>query len=221
MKLKLVERALEMIQNGMIVGLGGGSTVAELTKKLGVSTLDIKVVTPSYSTALLCQKNGLTVLDASLISSIDLAFDGCDEVDSQLNALKSGGAIHTAEKIIATMAEEYILLIDEIKYFETLPFNKNITLEVLPLAQELVKKELVKNGGEVVERLSTTSDGCTCSENGNLIFEVNFEQVSSIEELNQLLMSTPGIIDSSLFYQIATKVLVATQTEIKTIQRSV
>lgn len=161
MKAKLVASALAMIKDGMIIGLGGGSTVALLTEELAKSSLTIKIVTPSQTTAALCKKLGLTVLDASLIDTIDLAFDGCDEVDSHFNALKSGGAIHTAEKIIATMATAYILVVDQTKYFDALPFNHSITIEVIPLAQEVAKKELTLLGGHVSERISLTSDGCT------------------------------------------------------------
>lgn len=219
MKEKLVASALAMIKEDMIIGLGGGSTVALLTEELAKASLTIKVVTPSQTTAALCKKLGLTVLDASLIDTIDLAFDGCDEVDGQLNALKSGGAIHTAEKIIATMATDYILVVDQTKYFDALPFNHSITVEVVPLAQEVVKKELTLLGGHASERISLTSDGCTRTGNGNLIFDVTFKNVSSISLLNQQLLEIPGIVDTSLFYNIATQVLLATDTEIKQIKR--
>lgn len=219
MKEKLVASALAMIKDGMTIGLGGGSTVALLTEELSKSNLDIKIVTPSYTTAVLCKKFNLTVLDASLVDTIDLAFDGCDEVDTKFNALKSGGAIHTAEKIIGTMANDYILIVDQTKYFETLPFNHSITLEVVPLAQELVKKELSHFGANVSERISQTSDGCTRSTNGNLIFEAIFSEPPAVDSLNQKLLEIPGIVDTSLFFQIATQVLLATETEIKHIKR--
>ena len=89
MKEKCAQIAFEMIEDGMIVGLGGGSTVALIIEKLGKSQKKITVVTPSYDTYTLCLDNGIVVQDLEITDSIDLTFDGCDELDYQLNALKS------------------------------------------------------------------------------------------------------------------------------------
>ena len=112
MKKKCALYASKLVKDGMVVGLGGGSTIQYLIDY--VKDKDIQVVTPSAKTALKAQKEGLTVLNTQYVDHVDIAFDGCDEVDSHLNALKSGGGIHTQEKIIASMADEYIVLVDEI-----------------------------------------------------------------------------------------------------------
>ena len=111
MKRKCALEALKYIQDGMIIGLGGGSTVAYLVEYLSQEKKDIQVVTPSYQTAQLCLQYQLPLLPTWSVDNIDIAFDGCDEVDLKLNALKSGGAIHTKEKIIAAMAKQYLSLI--------------------------------------------------------------------------------------------------------------
>lgn len=130
MKKKCALYASKLVKDGMVVGLGGGSTISYLIDY--VKDKDIKVVSPSSKTVLLAQKMGLTVLNTQYVDHVDIAFDGCDEVDSHLNALKSGGGIHTQEKIIASMADEYIVLVDESKFHETLAFKVPVVVEVLP-----------------------------------------------------------------------------------------
>ena len=122
MKQKCAKRAYEMIQDKMTVGLGGGSTVALLIREIAGGEKQIRAVTPSQDTMDLCVGYGIPVQPLEMTSRIDIAFDGCDEVDRELNALKSCGGIHTREKIMAAMADEYILLADEGKLKEKLEF---------------------------------------------------------------------------------------------------
>ena len=145
MKKKCALYASKLVKDGMVVGLGGGSTIQYLIDY--VKDKDIQVVTPSAKTALKAQKEGLTVLNTQYVDHVDIAFDGCDEVDSHLNALKSGGGIHTQEKIIASMADEYIVLVDETKFHETLAFQVPVVVEVLPKAYSIVKKKLGELNG--------------------------------------------------------------------------
>ena len=118
MKKRSAKAALELIEDGMVVGLGGGETIGYLVDYLSESHKDVKVVTPSFVTEQACVKAGLNLLPLWSVNHVDLSFDGCDEVDQNMNALKSGGAIHTREKLIASMSDRYILLIDESKYFK-------------------------------------------------------------------------------------------------------
>lgn len=109
MKQKCAQKAFEMIQDKKVVGLGGGSTVALLIREISGSGKQVRAVTPSQDTMELCAEYGIPVQTLEMTSRIDIAFDGCDEVDLELNALKSCGGIHTREKIMAAMADEYIL----------------------------------------------------------------------------------------------------------------
>lgn len=107
MKKRSAKAALELIEDGMIVGLGGGETIGYLVEYLSESHKDVKVVTPSFATEQACVKAGLDLLPLWSVDHVDLSFDGCDEVDQHMNALKSGGAIHTREKLIASMSDRY------------------------------------------------------------------------------------------------------------------
>ena len=178
LKEKCALEALKYIKNHSIVGLGGGSTISYLVEFLAKKNLDIKIVTPSYQTAMLCLKHQLCVVPTWSVDHVDIAFDGCDEVDLNLNALKSGGAIHTKEKIIASLANDYVLLVDESKVFEKLPFDHAITIEIIP---------------ESVKYVYTISD------HGMFIMEAKFKNVEDIQELDNNLKKITGIVDTSLF----------------------
>lgn len=207
MKQRCAREALKLIKDGMIVGLGGGSTIGYLVKYVKEAALEIKVVTPSFTTARLCLENGLVVLPTWSVDHVDVAFDGCDEVDINLNALKSGGAIHTKEKIIASMADDYILLVDESKVFETLPLNLPIALEVIPESLGYVCRKVKSMNGEIEIRPTSSKDGGTISDNGNYILNAKFKDVANLKQLNDDLLAICGVIDTSLFYNIATKVI--------------
>lgn len=205
MKKTCAKYASKFIKDGMVVGLGGGSTIQYLIDY--VKDKDIQVVTPSVKTALKAQKEGLTVLNTQYVDHVDIAFDGCDEVDFHLNALKSGGGIHTQEKIIASMANEYIVLIDETKFHETLAFKTPVVVEVLPKAYGIVKKKLQLLNGNVVERVSDNKDGIMISDEGNLLLDVYFTDVNDISKLNQTLLMMPGVVDTSLFVDMITGII--------------
>ena len=184
MKKKCALYASKLVKDGMVVGLGGGSTISYLVDY--VKDKDIKVVSPSSKTVLLAQKAGMTVLNTQYVDHVDIAFDGCDEVDSHLNALKSGGGIHTQEKIIASMADEYIVLVDETKFHDTLACLLN---------------------GNVELRTATNKDGFLMSDEGNILLDVYFNDVQDIGMLNQTLLMMPGIVDTSLFVDILTGII--------------
>ena len=202
MKKKCALYASKLVKDGMVVGLGGGSTISYSIDY--VKDKDIKVVSPSSKTVLLAQKMGLTVLNTQYVDHVDIAFDGCDEVDSHLNALKSGGGIHTQEKIIASMADEYIVLVDESKFHETLAFKVPVVVEVLPKAYSIVKKKIEKLNGNVELRTASNKDGFLMSDEGNILLDVYFDGVQDIRLLNQTLLMMPGVVDTSLFVDILT-----------------
>lgn len=204
MKKKCALYASKLVKDGMIVGLGGGSTISYLIDY--VKDKDIKVVSPSSKTVLLAQKAGLTVLNTQYVNHIDIAFDGCDEVDSHLNALKSGGGIHTQEKIIASMADEYVVLVVESKFHDTLASSASV-VEVLPKAFSIVKKKLEDLNGNVELRTATNKDGFLMSDEGNILLDVYFNDVQDIGMLNQTLLMMPGIVDTSLFVDILTGII--------------
>lgn len=211
MKRKCAQEAVSKIKDGMIIGLGGGSTVAFMIQEIKEKALKVQAVTPSMQTEALCLEAGIPVLPLSYVDEIDLAFDGCDELDHAYNALKSCGGIHTREKLVAAMAKEYWLLVDESKYFETLPFQYPVTVEVLPSARAYVKKQLTQMGAEVTERMCANKTGLTITDDGNYLMEAKFASVEDVEALNNKLNAMNGIVGHGLFYQVATNAIIVGQ----------
>ncbi len=209
MKQKCAQKAFEMIEDGMIVGLGGGSTVALLIQEIANGKKKIQAVTPSQDTLRLCIRYQIPVLPLEMTDTIDLAFDGCDELDDELNALKSCGGIHTREKITALMAKEYVLLADEGKWKNKLSFTHPVTIEVLRPAASYVVKCLEQMGAQAVWRRSDGKAGMLVSDDGNYLLEASFAQVTEAGKLSEQLDRIMGIAGHSLFYQIATKAVIA------------
>ncbi|CAM4101734.1 ribose-5-phosphate isomerase [Streptococcus penaeicida] len=219
MKKRCATYAVSLIKDDMTIGLGGGSTVGLMVDLLAQSPREITIVTPSFDTYRLCQEKGLKHQELSHVSQIDLAFDGCDELDYDLNALKSGGGIHTHEKLVGSMADEYILLVDQSKYFQELPFNLPVTLEVLPVAVSYVKKSVQALGGQVCYRTSSAKAGVTISDDGNYLLEATFTKPNDLAKLANQLDKIKGLIDHSLFYQVATKAIIASSNQVELIER--
>lgn len=216
LKKNCAKEALKYIKDNSIIGLGGGSTISYLIDYIKEDkNLNVRVVTPSFKTRMLCIKNGLEVLHTSSVDKIDVAFDGCDEVDENLNALKSGGGIHTKEKLIGKMAKEYILLIDNTKFVENLTFKHPVVLEILEDSLKYVEKSVIELGGKPEVRTSNAKDGFTVSDNGNLLMDVMFDSVTDVYELENSLKNICGVIDTSLFINVVTKVLVASDNGVK------
>lgn len=219
MKQQCAKKAVELIKQGMIVGLGGGSTVGFLIQEIESSNLRIQAVTPSMDTEGLCRKHHIPVLPLESVSAIDIAFDGCDELDDQLNALKSCGGIHTREKIVAAMAKDYVLLADEEKQKERLTFSYPVTVEVVRSGRAFVKTRLEALGAVVTERRSSGKSGLTITDDGHYLMEAKFERVEDLEQLATELDAIPGLLEHSLFNGIATKALIAAKDEIYLIER--
>ena len=220
LKKNCAREALKYINNNTLIGLGGGSTISYLIDYIKETKgLKVKVVTPSVKTRMLCIKNGLEVIHTCTVDKVDVAFDGCDEVDENLNALKSGGGIHTKEKLIANMADEYILLVDDAKFVKKLTFRYPVVLEILEDSLKYVEKSVAELGGKSTIRNSSAKDGFTISDNGNLLIDVMFDNVKDIYELENKLRNICGVIDNSLFTNVVTKAVVAGSKGIRVVSK--
>lgn len=215
------KEAMKYIKSGMTVGLGGGRSIAYLAEYIKADKgLKIRIVTPSVKTKLLCIENGLEVLHTGFVGNIDVAFDGCDQVDENLNALKSGGGIHTKEKLIASMANDYILLVDETKVEKSLTFKSPVALEILEDSLKYVERKVSELGGKSEVRSSDIKDGFTISDSGNLLMNVSFKNVSDIKKLNDELINICGVIETSLFTNVITKAIIASENGIRVISKN-
>lgn len=216
------QEAMNYIKDGYIIGLGAGRTIETLISYLMEQVskgLKVKVVTPSYNTKKLCVDNGIDVVETYFINQVDVAFDGCGEVDKDLYASKGGGGVFTKEKLIAAMAKEYILLIDESKFSYRLSYNYPISLEVLKDSLSYVIKSVENLGGKTSIRSSNIKDGYTITDDGNFLLDIQFNEVIDFKELNNNLNNIVGVIGTSLFTKEVTKIIIAKENEIQIISK--
>lgn len=224
LKKAAAEEALKFIQPNTIVGLGAGSTIAHLARliktKFGANT-PLSFCTPSYITAALLKDLEVNIVSINEINSIDIYFDGCDEVDVNLNALKSGGGIHTFEKLHARVAKTFIIAGDEPKLVEQFTANTPLIAEVLPLASSYVFDQIQQSfsPSKLEWRMSKNSDGPLLTASGNYLLNIYFTAWPELSKLNTELKLLTGVIEISLFYGLAHKAIIATGNGIKLIER--
>jgi ribose 5-phosphate isomerase A len=218
-KMEAAKAALQFIKPGQTIGVGAGSTIANLIGLLAADSglaSAITLATSSFKTAGLIVEKGLNIKAAEHLTKLDIYFDGCDQFDAQLNALKSGGGIHTSEKILASLADQFILLGDAAKSVQSLDTTYPLVLEVLPEGLQFVQQWLTKNipTAKTTMRLSMQKDGAVITENGNYLLDVYFSELWPLEKMNAVKM-VPGVVEHSLFLGIAKKAIIAGEGGVK------
>ena len=185
-------QAAAYVRDGMKVGLGTGSTVHYTILALGERHLDITCVATSARTAALATELKLTVVEPDRALALDIAIDGADEVDARFNLIKGGGGAHLREKIVATMARRFIVVVDEAKLVDTLGAF-GLPLEVLDFAPAVAAAQLRALGARAVTTRAARSD------NGNLLMDAAFDRISDPAGLAAALAAIPGIVEHGLF----------------------
>jgi len=187
------EAALRFVEDGAIVGVGTGSTVAYFIDALGTMRERIKgaVSSSEQSTALL-KKHGIEVLDLNATGELTLYVDGADECDPHKRLIKGGGAALTREKIIAEASRKFVCIIDSSKQVDVLG-KFPLPIEVIPMARSLVGREIARRGGYPVWRDGVVTD------NGNWVIDVHGWQITDPVALEADLNQIPGIVTVGLF----------------------
>jgi ribose 5-phosphate isomerase A len=217
-------KAVGLIQPGQVIGLGAGSTIAFMVNQLAAqaqSGLQIQLLTSSFTTRQLLLQHGFTVLPVADVEKIDIYFDGCDQLDHNLHALKSGGGIHTREKLLACMATEFIIAGDYSKYVEQFTNASPLVVEFLPEALRYVPAQIRQLYGGVKTDLRTGNkkDGATITENGNYLLDVWFSNWPDVAELNSTIKNITGVVETSLFYGLVHKAIIAGEGGVQIIER--
>jgi ribose 5-phosphate isomerase A len=223
-KKQAAKAALQFVKKDSTIGFGAGSTIKYLIDFIKDDALlanSLNTFTSSFTTKKNLQQLGFKIQDAGAASHLDLYFDGCDQFDSNLNALKSGGGIHTMEKLLAVMATEFIILGDESKYVDKLNATYPLVVEVIPEAISLVLhrlKEMFISANSFI-RLSDKKDGPVITEHGNYLIDVCFKVLPEPESINTEVKGITGVLEHSLFYNIAHKAVMAGPAGIKIITK--
>lgn len=196
--------AAGFVRDGMTVGLGTGSTVHHTIVALGEAGLDITCTATSQRTYDLATSLGLRVVPPDALGRLDIAIDGADEVDRELNLTKGGGGAHTREKIVASMADRFVVVVDDTKLVERLgPFGT--PLEVLDFAPGVVIARLEALGSTPPRIREARSD------NGNLLIDAYFGPIDDPVEMARRLDAIPGVVEHGIFpNDMVSDVVVAT-----------
>ena len=223
LKKEAAAKAITLIREKTIVGLGAGSTIAYLVEFLRQELengLEVKFVTSSFSTNELLLKNKFTVLQIASLSKIDIYFDGCDQLDKELNALKSGGGIHTQEKLLASMADQFVLIGDETKLVDNFDNSFPVVIELLPQAAAFVPAKILNlfPGASSSFRISDKKDGYVITENANYLLDLWFQTWPDLATINPVLKTVTGVVETSLFYKMAHTAIIAGKAGVKVLE---
>ena len=221
-KMEAAKAAFKFIKAGQTIGLGAGTTVFHLVDMIRQDedlAGSVILVSSSFKTNAYLLQHGLSVKASSMVKYLDIYFDGCDQFNKELTALKSGGGIHTSEKILASMAAEFILMGDDAKFAPALDATYPLVVEILPQALQIVLDRLTAAWPDAVIklRMSNQKDGAVISENGNLLADVQFSTVPDWQQLNIHVKMIPGIVEHSLFYRMASKAIIAGEKGVRII----
>ena len=206
-KFKAAEAALREVADGQVLGVGTGSTVAIfvglLGKKAKEEGLDLLCVPTSYQSAYLVVENGLRLTTLDEHPNLDLAVDGADEIDSDLNLIKGGGAALTKEKVVDSSAKRFVVIADSTKLVFRLG-KFPLPVEILPFARSRVLRALagmgcnprLRDGGD-------RKDGPLVTDNGNFIVDAAFGEIRDPKLLELEIKRVPGVVEVGLFVGMA------------------
>ncbi|XP_072112809.1 ribose-5-phosphate isomerase [Mobula birostris] len=201
------------VQNNQALGIGSGSTIVfaveRLAKRVQEENLQVVCVPSSFQARQLILKHELPLSDLDRHPELDVAIDGADEVDCNLNLIKGGGGCLTQEKIVAGCAKKFIIIADYRKDSKNLGENwkKGVPIEVIPMAYVPVTRAIVtKFGGNVDLRMAVSKAGPVVTDNGNFILDWKFSNISDWKDVNVGIKMIPGVVETGLFIDMAERV---------------
>ena len=221
MKKLAAEKAVEYVKDGMILGLGTGSTVEYMLKRLERELhegLKIKGIPTSMHTRKLAKEYKIPLTSLEENPEIDLTIDGADEVDSELNLIKGGGGALAREKIIAHNSKKEIIIIDDSKIVKALGIDFDLPIEVLKYGWTSTKKSIEEFFGCEVD-LRKILDDPYITDNGNYILDCAFERIEEPEEMERDINNIPGVVENGLFVGLVDEVIVGSKQGIMTLEK--
>jgi ribose 5-phosphate isomerase A len=206
------EKAVEYIREGMVVGLGTGSTAEYAIKEIADRKLDITGIPTSERTEKLARELKIQLASIEDYGDVDVDIDGADEVDPEFNLIKGGGGAHTREKRVAEKAKTFIVVVDHMKLVKKLG-NFPVAVEVTPSEKKIVEEELKKLGG--IPRLRENF----ITDNGNIIIDAKFN-IKNPQKLEEEINKIPGVVENGIFSRRKPEIVVAGYNrEVKILER--
>ena len=226
MKQEVGKAAAARVESNSIVGLGTGSTTAYAIEYIGDRLKQGKLknilgIPTSFQAEVLAKKYGIPLTTLDAIDKIDLAIDGADEIDPQKNLIKGGGAAHTREKVVDSLADVFIVVVDSGKLVEKLGSTFLLPVEVIPMALTPAMRALEKLGGKPQLRMGVKKAGPVVTDQGNLVIDVKFDTIKDPASLEKTINNIPGVLENGLFVGVADIVLVGEIQEGKPVVREI
>jgi ribose 5-phosphate isomerase A len=213
--------SIELIEDGMRVGLGTGSTAAHAVKLLGKRVkegLRVQCVCTSLSTETLAKQEGIAIFNLSEVPELDIAIDGADESDHNLQLIKGGGGALTREKVVASVAKAFIVIVDSSKFVQTLGAFP-LPIEVIPFAVPAVQRRLLDLGASSVRLRKAKSESEFLTDQGNYILDCDFGQITNPKTLASQLDSICGVVEHGLFVDMTSKLIIGQNGQVKVINK--
>ncbi len=219
-KLRAAERGLEYVEDGMVLGLGTGSTAALLVRLLGERVgagLEVRGVPTSRSTHALAETCGVPLTTLDEVTRIDLTIDGADEVDPELRLIKGGGGALLREKIVASVSDRLVIVVDSSKLVERLGAF-DLPVEVTPYAWKIVTDAILAMGGR--PSLRRGADGAPfVTDEGNSLIDCAYGEIDDADALANRLNAIVGVVEHGLFLDMADVVVVGRAGGAEVIER--
>jgi len=213
------ERAVSIVKDGMVLGLGTGSTAyfaVEAVGRLVSEGHDLRGVPTSRATEEQARKCGIPLLELDEVERIDLTIDGADEVDGRMDLIKGLGGALLREKMVAYISDQVVIVVDDAKLVNKLGQKAPLPVEVVPFGHRRTGRHLESLGCRAELRGGTEP---FVTDNGNLIYHCRFDYIDDPYELELQLKQIPGVVESGLFLRMATKVVVANERGIEVKER--
>jgi ribose 5-phosphate isomerase A len=213
-------KAVEWVRDGMVIGLGTGSTAyyaIEVIGKLVKEGHDLVGVPTSKNTEKLALEFGIPLTSLESVDDIDLTIDGADEVDLRLRLIKGMGGALLREKIVASVSRQEIVAVDDSKLVDVLGTKSPLPVEVVPFGHKRAK--------EAIERLRCKAqlrgeNNPFVTDSGNYIYDCRFVRIENPEDLEKRLNLIPGVVENGLFIGLATRVVIGTEKGVVVRERS-
>jgi len=218
-KIQAAKEAVKYIDDGQIIGMGSGSTIAHalsfLRNRIQNENLKIKAIPTSAQAFFLLRDNKIPITTLNEYPEVDLAIDGADEVDPNLNLIKGGGAALTQEKIVDSSAKQLIIIVDDSKMVNVIGEKFALPVEVIPCALTKVVNFLRELTTEVSVRMGIKKLGPVVSDLGNYIVDARFNKIKDPHKLEKEINNCPGVVENGLFLDMTDIVLIGKEDSVK------
>lgn len=215
----VAHHAAAQVKDGMLVGLGTGSTanyfIAELARRHREQGLRVTAAASSVVSAIKAQELGLPVIGLEQLARLDLYVDGADEVAPDLTLLKGRGADLVREKLLARASDTFLVLVEQSKRVERIGTRFPIPIEVMPFAWQLVKRRVEALGGRGGLRQNAGRDGLAVTSYGSLVLDMVFPPELGSQALDAALNDTPGVVEHGIFRGLASRILFAVEGKVQ------